>query len=437
MKKVISLSITLIVIAALNSCQKFDFRDHGSPYNPKIPDGKIATDWYTLQLRFMLERNSSLNGAYFAYIGIGLYEAVQPGIKNAVSLSTKLLQMPTMPAIEKNKRYNWLSSANAAMASLLKYYNTGLTAANLASIDSLENAYNEKIAAYSDAETTTRSQAFGKSIATAVHDWSVTDNFNPSNAGYVLPPYVPGAWEPTAPAFVATPINPFVSSARPLIEEGTATAPPFPAAYSEVTGSDFYNIVKKVYDVNQALTQEQKDIALYWVDQGNGVGYTPPGHDFSIITQALEQANANLAVAAETYAKTGIAEREATIVCFRSKYTYNLVRPITYIRKFIDPNWMPFIVTPPHPEYPAAHAFITGSVMEAAEKVLGDDVSVVDHSYDFRNWTPRTYSSLFAAGEQAGISRLYGGIHYLPSIQIGLELGHKLGGKIGRMKLID
>lgn len=438
MKKFFLLSLLLFATLLIyTSCQKFDFWDHGNPHNPKMPDGKIATDWYNLQLRFLLERNSSLNGAHFAYLGIGLYESVQPGIRNAVSLSSKLVSMPAMPATDKYKKYNWLSSANAAMASLLKYYNTGLTAANLASIDSLENAYNERIAAYSDAETTARSQAFGKSIATAVHDWSLTDNFNPSNAGYIIPPYVPGAWEPTPPALVNPPVNPFISAARPLVEEGTGTAPAFPAAYSETAGSDFYNIVKKVYDVSLTLTQEQKDIALFWVDQGNGVGYTPPGHDFSIITQALEQSKANLAVAAETYAKSGIAEREATIVCFRSKYVYNLVRPVTYIRKFIDPNWLPFIVTPPHPEYPAAHAFVTGSVMEAAEKVLGDRLSVADHTYDFRGWAPRTFNSLFAAGEQAGISRLYGGIHYLPSIHIGLELGHKLGSKIGRIKLID
>jgi hypothetical protein len=438
MKKTFLLPLLLLTTLIMyTGCQKFDFWDHGNPNHSKIPDGKIATDWYNLQLRFLLERNSSLNGAYFAYLGIGLYESVQPGIRNAVSLSTRLHQMPAMPVIDKNKRYNWLSSANAAMASLLKLYNAGLTPANLASIDSLEQAYNERIAGYADAETVTRSQAFGKSIATAVHDWSLTDNFNPSNAGYVLPPFVPGAWEPTPPALVNPPVQPFISQARPLVEEGTATAPAFPAAYSETAGSDFYNIVKKVYDVNQTLTQEQKDIALFWVDQGNGVGYTPPGHDFSIITQALEQTKANLAIAAETYAKTGIAEREATIVCFRSKYVYNLVRPVTYIRKFIDPAWLPFIVTPPHPEYPAAHAFITGAVMEAAEKVLGDHLSVVDHTYDFRGWVPRKFDNLFAAGEQAGISRLYGGIHYLPSINIGLELGHKLGSKIGRIKLVD
>jgi hypothetical protein len=157
-----------------------------------------------------------------------------------------------------------------------------------------------------------------------------------------------------------------------------------------------------VYDVSLNPTQEQKDIALFYVDQGNGTGYTPPGHDFKILTQAIEQNGHDLGAAAEAYAKAGIAERDASIVCFRSKYVYFLLRPITYIRKLIDPNWSSFIPTPPHPEYPAAHAFITGTVMQAAARVLGNNVAVTDHSYDFRGYAPRSFKSLFAAGEEAG-----------------------------------
>lgn len=193
--------------------------------------------------------------------------------------------------------------------------------------------------------------------------------------------------------------------------------------------------MKRVYDVSKTLTQEQKDIAAFWVDQGNGVGFTPPGHDFSIITQVLFNLGSDLFTTAETYAKAGIAEREATIICFRSKYTYNLIRPVSYIQKVIDQAWLPLIVTPPHPEYPAAHAFITGSVMKSVEEVLGDHIKFTDHTYDFRGWKARSYKNLFASAEEAGISRLYGGIHYLESIKIGLKLGNDLGKKIGKLKL--
>ena len=127
---------------------------------------------------------------------------------------------------------------------------------------------------------------------------------------------------------------------------------------------------KKLYDISKTLTDEQKNIALYWVDQGDGIAYTPAGHDMYLATEAIEQTGAHLLKAAEAYAKAGIAERDGNIICFRSKYKYTLIRPVSYIRKVIDTSWMPFIVTPPHPEYPAAHAVITGSVMQALSRYL-------------------------------------------------------------------
>jgi hypothetical protein len=432
MKKLFYL-LAIVVIAAINSCQKFDLRGIYNHHQNERSDANVATDWYKLQLKILLERNSALNGVHFGYIGIGLYEAVRYGSNNSASLATKLYQMPEMPAKENNVVYNWQESANAAMAAMVRSFYTGLTSANMASIDSLETAYNQKFQSTAGSGVFERSQTFGRSIATAIYNWYQTDNFNPSNAGYV-PPVFEGAWVPTPPAFVNG-VMPYIGTARTyLISNAGLTVPP-PVTYSEDPNSDFYKMVKNVYDVSKALTTDQQNTALYWIDQGNGTGYTPAGHDMAIVTQAIEQTNSNLAVAAETYAKAGIAERDATIACFGAKYTYNLIRPVTYIQKLIDPAWLPFIVTPPHPEYPAAHAYVTGSVLQAVSKVLGDHVKVTDRSYVFRGWSPRTFDTIFAAAEEAGISRLYGGIHYLNSIEAGLSLAKELGNRVGQIQL--
>ena len=438
--------LSLAILSLLFSCQKESQRDVGNelpskavPSTPKAShvSAAVAIDWYKLQLRFLLERNSTLNGAYFGYIGIGLYESVRYGIQNSVSLSTKLYQMPQMPARENNNGYDWQVSANAAMAAMLRSFNTGLTTANRASIDSLENAYNQKLFSDdADSGSFKRSQAFGRSIATAMYSWYLTDNLNLSNAGYV-PPVFPGAWVPTPPAF-GPPINTYVGAGRTFLSaDQNIVAPPFPAPYSELVNSDFYNIVKIDYDVSKTLTTDQKNIALFWVDQGNGIGYTPNGHELALTTEALEQTHASLAVAAEAYAKMTIAERDAIIVVFKSKYVYNLLRPVTYIRKVIDPTWLPFIPTPSHPEYPAAHSLITGAAMQALERVLGSNIPVTDHTYDFRGYPSRTYASITDAGAEAGISRLYGGIHYLPSINTGLSMGRDIGNRVGDIKLHD
>lgn len=433
MKKLLIPALCWIVI--FSSCNKIDPSFFKHEPDKKIPTHTLATDWYKLQLRILLERNSTLNGAHFGYIGLGLYEAIRLVDGDAESFSKQLYQMPAVPQPEKNKDYDAEASGNAALASLLRFYNVGLTAGNTASIDSLEKAWSDRRAMKVNGTVLTRSQEFGKKVAKAIYDWSLTDKFNPSNAGYI-PPIFPGAWIPTPPAF-ANGIQPFLKEARPFLAAHLAvSAPKFPYAYSELATSDFYKMVNQVYKVSKSLTTEQKNIALFWVDQGNGVGYTPAGHDFSIVTQAIEKTDGNLLKAAEAYAKAGIAERDAAIVCFVVKYQVNLIRPVSYIQKVIDKEWLPFIVTPPHPEYPAAHAFVTGSVMQAASHVLGNNLKFIDHTYDFRGWTPRSFKSLFAAGEEAGISRLYGGIHYSNSIEIGLQLGEELGDRVGKLKVV-
>jgi hypothetical protein len=430
MKKAIFILATIFVFSG---CQKLnEFIDLQHPDSNAKAGASVALDWYRLQLRMLLERNSTLK-VDFGYLGIGLYEAVRNETKNSVSLSTKLNQMPQMPETE-NKSYDWVLSANAAMASMLRLFNTGLTTANLASIDSLENLYNQQSTTGQGSDKFNRSQAFGRSIATAMYNWSLTDNYNTSNVGYV-PPVFPGAWVPTPPAFLNG-VNPYLGASRlDLASNASIVVPPPPYPYSETPGSDFYKMVKNDYDVNLSLTTEQKNIANFYIDQGNGLGYTPPGHDISLVTQIIVAKKVGLAIAAEVYAKAGIAERDAAIVVFGAKYKYNQLRPVTYIRKLIDTAWLPFIPTPPHPEYPAAHALITGSTMEAVSRVLGDHINLTDHTYDFRGWAPRSFTSIFGVGEEAGISRLYGGIHYLESINTGLDIAKKVGKNIGDLKL--
>ncbi|HEY5409082.1 MAG TPA: hypothetical protein VIJ92_18460, partial [Ginsengibacter sp.] len=255
MKKLFYLLVATITIT-VSSCRKFDFKNYYNHHQNEKSDANVAIDWYKLQLSILLERNSALNGVYFGYIGIGLYESVRNGTPGGVSLSDRLYHMPEMPFIENNKIYNWQVSANAAMANMVRSFYTGLTPANNASIDSLEKVYNDRLSLSTPAEVFNRSQSYGKSIATAIYNWYSTDDFNPSNIGYV-PPVFPGAWVPTPPAFV-NPINPYVGKATTYLQSDLTGLAPAPTPYSEDPSSDFYKMVKNVYDVSQTLTTDQK-----------------------------------------------------------------------------------------------------------------------------------------------------------------------------------
>jgi hypothetical protein len=150
----------------------------------------------------------------------------------------------------------------------------------------------------------------------------------------------------------------------------------------------------------------------------------------------LDNSGADLATAAIAYAKTGIAMHDAVLICWRSKYWYNVIRPITYINEYIDPSWTPLIVTPPHPEYPSGHSVITGSFMQVMTALFGNSYSFTDNTYGTQFGGARTYSSFNAAADECAQSRFYGGIHYQNAIQEGLRVGRKLGRSVGRLDLL-
>jgi hypothetical protein len=165
-------------------------------------------------------------------------------------------------------------------------------------------------------------------------------------------------------------------------------------------------------------------MALFWRDIP---GVSSPGHWLSILQQVLQQTNASIAQAALAYAVTGVCLNDACISCWQTKYTYNLVRPITYIRNVMGyTTWNSTLTTPAHPEYSSAHAVLSSATADAFTEIFGDIGSFTDHTYDYMGFAPRTFSSFKAIGEDAGNSRLYAGIHYQPSIDTGLLQGRKV-----------
>jgi hypothetical protein len=199
-------------------------------------------------------------------------------------------------------------------------------------------------------------------------------------------------------------------------------APGAPTPYSEHPQSAFFGQARQVYGTVNNLTPEQQAIALFWSDDP-GVTVTPPGHSISVATQVLRLESASLMLAAETFAKVGMAVCDAFIACFKTKYIYNVIRPVTYIRRLIDPAWMPLLNTPPFPEYTSGHSVQSGAAFAVLANLFGDSYSFVDHANDSRGLAPRRFDSFTAAADEAGISRLYGGIHYSSAIERGLAQG--------------
>lgn len=411
------------------------------PLKQSDENADIVYQWYkfmtVLQRPVTPQPNPIVAGRAFAYIGIGLFESVQPGINGGSSFGPKLLEMPAMPKPDHSKEYLWSASANAALASMFKLFVANLSAADKASIDANEMTNYNQLSLTTSEDVMKRSEAFGRSIATAIYNWSTTDNFVLTSGTYT-PLNEPWAWAPTPPAF-APAFGDNLQHSRPFLTYSlTATAPPIPVPYSEDPNSAFYKEVKEVQNIGGTLTASaaNKATANWWADAGGvGVGLPAPYHFLSVITSVLESQHAGLWKAAEVYAKTGIAMKDGPINAFRAKYQYNLLRPITYIRREFDATWSSHLGNPPYPEYSSGLVSFIGPISQVLINEFGD-IPVTDNAYGWRGDPPRQYSSISQLRLEAAISRVYAGIHYRFTQMVSIDMGIDLGNEIDKVRVV-
>jgi len=283
-----------------------------------------------------------------------------------------------------------------------------------------EDAFNIRYQKEVDAEIFERSKTFGKEVAQRVFDWAKTDGHLTKHPNYILP-VGPGQWERTAPDFAA-PQRPYWSTNRPVMASSvTASQMPPPPAFSGAPTSEFSLMAKEVYDVSKKLTNDEKAQGFFWRDVPGG-GHA---HWLAIFLQVLQQEGnkAMLDKAVLVNAKMGISQSDARISCWKARYAYNQLLPITYINSVIDKDWRPLFSTPNHPEYPAAHSSFSLPGAEVLTREFGDNYAITDNTYDFISLPARSFGSFNAAAADAGDSRVLAGLHYRPSVVAGQILG--------------
>jgi membrane-associated phospholipid phosphatase len=183
-----------------------------------------------------------------------------------------------------------------------------------------------------------------------------------------------------------------------------------------------------VYEASRTLDPEKRLIVLYWADNPGQTG-TPAGHWLSIASQMVAQLGLDAERAAELFVVVSAAQADAFIASWLVKYETNVIRPITYINRVLDPGWRTDIITPPFPEYPSGHSVQSGAAAAVLTGLLGDGIAFDDSTNLAIGHPVRRFPSFWAAAEEAAISRLYGGIHYPMAISPGTEMGRCIGEK--------
>ena len=409
----------------------------------------VATEWFQLVLLLAQQTpgfSPPVTARALGYLGLTLYESVVPGMPQYTSLAGQLNELSSLPWAQPDEPLHWPSVANASMATMTRMMFPTASAENKARIDLLERSLPLKHGQDFDPltltpEITNRSESFGKLMAMAIMTWARTDGGHEAwgplrrDRANFVPPSGPGQWSATPPAFAA-PLLPWWGTLRPFVlKSGTECAAPPPPPYSEEPGSRFFQEGQEVYRIANAATQEQRQFALYWADDP-GKTPTPAGHWVYLTTDLLKARKATLADAAQTYALLNMAMADAFIALWQTKYSVNLIRPVTYVQLVIDSNWVPALMhTPPFPEYPSGHSGQSSAAAGVLDRIFGASTPFTDNTHNDRGWGPRDFRSFQAAADEAALSRLYAGIHFRIGVEGGKVQGRCVADKVTALRL--
>ncbi len=285
---------------------------------------------------------------------------------------------------------------------------------------------------------------WGEEVAKAVFTWSATDSLghlshlHNYDRSYVIPDG-PGNWQPSADEPMP-PLLPYWGQVRTF----TTSVSEYPVQpkipYSETKGSAYYTQVYELYALSSPLSYENKWIAEFWSDDHPGLTFSPAGRWISIALQVVDQSNPSVTTALETYLKIGIALSDAAVLCWHGKYQYLTERPEAFIRRVIDPNWVPLHAAPPFPGYPSGHSAMGAAVAEVLTDIYGRNYKMTDRSHkgreEFKS-DPRSFSSFYEMARENAFSRLVLGVHIRSDCEEGLRLGGLIGKKVAEIPIAD
>ena len=385
---------------------------------------QVLMNWYRLVLelvRHTATYTPPVASRAFAYLGVTAYEVLASGHAGYRSLAGQLNGLAPLPP-----RPEGVSDAQALNAALIEavanfFANTGPTGQR--AMDAMARAMGVPDAV---------SAAYGLAVADHIWNWSQDDGGAVvENMGFPMDYDLggqPSSWVPTSLIRQQQfPLLPNWGKNRTFAApSGSACDIADHPDYSEDPASEFFAQAKVVYDTSKTLTPEQKTIARFWSDDPM-LSPTPPGHWVSIVLQIAERDTMDALRTADILARLGVAVADGFIGCWWVKYKYDLIRPISYIRRVIDPKWEPLLITPPFPEYPSGHSTQSGAAEAVLTGFFGENFAFTDATHVDDALPERAFPSFAAAAEEAAMSRLYGGIHYPFANTNGLAQGRCIG----------
>ena len=378
-----------------------------------IAKADIATDWNRIAVEATaVPPNSILQSRVLAITHAAMYDAARL-INQKPALFVTGIQ-PDGP-----------SSLEAAVAAAA---HTVLKRLAPAQSGAVEAAYQTSLAGLAEGPQKAASISLGQAVADKILELRSADG----SAGKTVVSLKvgPGLYQSTPPHSMQ-PILPHWGSVKPFVirlGDGYETKGP-PSPDSPAFKPDFDEVKRLGGRESSARTADQTAAAVFWTVQ-TGVPW------FAAARAAAGERKASALDNLRLFALLAVAVADLQIACFKDKYLRMHWRPITAIRAAAaknmstvqgDAQWEPLLGTPPHPEYPSAHACFSGAAEAVLRGELRTDAVHVSVTYPPVFGVTRTYSSFSAISKEVNDARVWGGIHFRTADVDGHELGWRVG----------
>ncbi|MFZ9056562.1 MAG: vanadium-dependent haloperoxidase [Flavobacteriaceae bacterium] len=280
---------------------------------------------------------------------------------------------------------------------------------------------------------------FVEAIGEAVLTYASQDGFlQLNNLKRYTPKRGPAYWQPTKPTYMA-PIEPHWNTLKTFfLDRPDQFLTQVPATFDLDPASPFYAMTLEVKNVVDENHKEKNEIAAFWdcnpyaISQIGHLEFglkkiSPGGHWMGIAGIACKKARFSLQKTIYTHTLLALTLHDSFVACWDEKYRSDRIRPETVINRYIDKTWTPLLQTPPFPEYVSGHSVVSTSSALILTQIFGDNFRFKDTTENEFGLKPRTFKSFNQAAEEASISRIYGGIHFMDAVTEGQWLGRQVG----------
>jgi hypothetical protein len=295
-------------------------------------------------------------------------------------------------------------------------------------------AYEKALAGVPDGQAKTEGIAWGKQVAEAVLAQRAKSGWNKPAEGGPFTSQEQGKWRETPTGF-RPPVTPQLTNTVPFAMTSPSqfrAPPPVPIGSKEY--AEEIAFVAKVGPRDGAERTEYQTLSTpFWSDDlGTS---TPTGHWFQIAQDLARRNRLGTVESARLFALIAISGADAGIACWETKFYYRTWRPETALREtekstnpllIVNPEFIPNMPAPAHPDYTSGHSTFTGAATRLLELWFGTDDIEFTTASDGLPGAVRTFKKLSDARREVGMSRIYGGIHTMSANLEGQKAGIKI-----------